>query len=336
MYAHHVSEKCAILIDYLTVKSVEKYGNTSREDNPWYNYLVQLNQSVKYIPKARKYHAESFKTLVNFFGKNKEPLFMNSFSSRLRLPYDVCWFDYVNDYNKMDVLPSQIAVSKRGLLVRRMSHDMFWLIIFNYIEEDKMPPDAWGVPVLTGWTLGTAAYVVSVDRPMLGRSEKEMTELNEKFPSWVKNLRKYDADPENKNVIALPLYKKAYDFDKVVQEDATDLNFLQCYLRLLHCKNIVSVPVKPSSKINKKRKAKNKLPLFRYHVLKVQDYKIKRNGTKKSQGYKGLMAVHSCQGHFKTYTKEKPLFGKIVGDIWFSDHVRGEKKRGKIVKDYTY
>jgi len=41
------------------------------------------------------------------------------------------------------------------------------------------------------------------------------------------------------------------------------------------------------------------------------------------------------RGHFKTYTKDKPLFGKLVGKYWFKPHARGNKKKGVVVKDYS-
>jgi len=36
----------------------------------------------------------------------------------------------------------------------------------------------------------------------------------------------------------------------------------------------------------------------------------------------------------KTYTTEKPLFGKYVGNVWCPPHARGNKKMGVIKKDY--
>ena len=36
----------------------------------------------------------------------------------------------------------------------------------------------------------------------------------------------------------------------------------------------------------------------------------------------------------KTYTKENPLFGRIVGRIWWQPHIRGNKDQGLILKDY--
>jgi len=43
---------------------------------------------------------------------------------------------------------------------------------------------------------------------------------------------------------------------------------------------------------------------------------------------------HFCRGHYATYTKDKPLFGKYVGTFYKSPHVRGNAEVGTIVKDY--
>jgi hypothetical protein len=103
-------------------------------------------------------------------------------------------------------------------------------------------------------------------------------------------------------------------------------------LNLLNCKNIVQEAITPPSKLQKKRKANFKQPLFSYHLLK-----IKAPGRKHKQGEtKDLYynRIHLCRGHFKEYTKEAPLFGKYTGTYWWQPSVRGNKDRGVIHKDY--
>ena len=36
----------------------------------------------------------------------------------------------------------------------------------------------------------------------------------------------------------------------------------------------------------------------------------------------------------KTYTEEKPLFGRITGQYYWHPHMRGNKENGEVVKDY--
>lgn len=43
---------------------------------------------------------------------------------------------------------------------------------------------------------------------------------------------------------------------------------------------------------------------------------------------------HIVRGHFKTYTEESPLFGKVVGRYFWAQHVRGSDEFGEIHKTY--
>ncbi|MGI9255064.1 MAG: hypothetical protein ACR2J8_15075, partial [Thermomicrobiales bacterium] len=45
--------------------------------------------------------------------------------------------------------------------------------------------------------------------------------------------------------------------------------------------------------------------------------------------------MHVARGHFKTYTTEKPLFGKYTGTYWWDAHVRGDIAAGRVRKTYT-
>jgi len=103
------------------------------------------------------------------------------------------------------------------------------------------------------------------------------------------------------------------------------------FLDFLSCKNIVFDKKTPPIKLQRKRAKKNKLPLSSYYTLK-----IKPTSSKKDHDNKNLWSnrIHLCRGHIKTYTEERPLFGKIVGNIWCPPHARGNKKNGVIHKDY--
>ena len=109
-------------------------------------------------------------------------------------------------------------------------------------------------------------------------------------------------------------------------------------LRLLQAKNIVVVNKEPSTKQQKERKRQGKAPLFTYKTLALsRPGTVIKNTSISSQDREiglGLMPLHYCQGHFKTYTKDRPLFGKYVGDFWWEPHVRGNSENGIIEKDY--
>jgi hypothetical protein len=48
----------------------------------------------------------------------------------------------------------------------------------------------------------------------------------------------------------------------------------------------------------------------------------------------GTTALHIVRGHFKTYTEEAPLFGKLTGTYWWGSHVAGNPENGVVVSDY--
>jgi hypothetical protein len=120
----------------------------------------------------------------------------------------------------------------------------------------------------------------------------------------------------------------------------SDINIIPQYtltmvsraLTLLNCKNITTQTTLPPLKLNKKRIKSGKQPLFTYKTLV-----IKPTGKKQeSQQSQGLWdnRIHLCRGHFKEYTAEKPLFGRITGRFWWQPSVRGNKEKGVVIKDY--
>lgn len=46
-----------------------------------------------------------------------------------------------------------------------------------------------------------------------------------------------------------------------------------------------------------------------------------------------LPALHECRGHFKEYTGERPLFGKVSGKFFWHPHLRGRAENGIILHD---
>jgi len=79
-----------------------------------------------------------------------------------------------------------------------------------------------------------------------------------------------------------------------------------------------------------KNRSSAKKPLFSYYVLQIETKKKGKSTAKNIWSNR----VHLCRGHMKTYTTEKPLFGKYVGNVWCPPHARGNKKMGVIKKDY--
>ena len=90
---------------------------------------------------------------------------------------------------------------------------------------------------------------------------------------------------------------------------------LAALFALLNCKNVVRVPVNTDLKLQRSRKKAGKIPLYRFSALQVRP--MGRGGPRNSS------AIHWVRGHFKEYTPEKPLFGKIAGLFWWEPHLAG-------------
>jgi hypothetical protein len=105
-------------------------------------------------------------------------------------------------------------------------------------------------------------------------------------------------------------------------------------LCFLNCKNVRAEkePLDPHfAKIYQK---KHKKPLMQYKTLKIEGMKSEIRKGSKAAGTGIEKGMHICRGHFKTFTEDKPLFGRVTGRFFFAQHVRGKKEKGVIVKDY--
>jgi hypothetical protein len=116
------------------------------------------------------------------------------------------------------------------------------------------------------------------------------------------------------------------------------LTIVQYSMRFLSCNNVTTIDEPPSKIEQARRKRKNKPPQVTYKVLKVEGL---NDSPRKARRYRGksesegeVMPLHICRGHFKTYTKDNPRFGRDVGTFWCPMHTRGSKKNGEVHKSY--
>lgn len=104
-------------------------------------------------------------------------------------------------------------------------------------------------------------------------------------------------------------------------------------LAFMNCKNAVLEAVEPNAAENKRRAKHGKLPLMRYHVLKINPFGG-RSDNEAQGGTHDSPALHIRRGHFATYTDDAPLFGKYVGTYWKDQTLVGRKSNHVVVKDY--
>lgn len=103
---------------------------------------------------------------------------------------------------------------------------------------------------------------------------------------------------------------------------------------LMNCKNIIMVKEDSPILEQKEHIKKTGVPLVTYRVLKIDQALIKTKGDSKKSENPITRALHLCRGHFAYYSDLNPLFGKHTGTFWRSQHIRGKKEKGVVIKDY--
>ncbi len=104
---------------------------------------------------------------------------------------------------------------------------------------------------------------------------------------------------------------------------------------LLNCSNIRTEQSDGGYHRQERRRLERAdLPLISFKTLKVTPH-TSRRGQTGEPGESSGVAIHIVRGHFKTYTTEAPLFGKLTGTWWWQHAARGTAPR-IVVKDYEY
>lgn len=103
------------------------------------------------------------------------------------------------------------------------------------------------------------------------------------------------------------------------------LSFMNC--RNVKCSDRV---VECSRQFHKRTKA----PQLLFKTLDITPMRdiLRHEGYSDTEGT--ARALHICRGHFATYSEDRPLFGRLSGTFWVSDHVRGKSENGEVVKNY--
>lgn len=227
--------------------------------------------------------------------KSGRHLFRGDLSIKSPGPYSPCLFIYGSSVKHKDNYLDRPFVSNKRAILFECSADEGIINAFCFCHIKQY--DEWSIPFI-GWQID---YRAGVSKPF------RMCRDGDNFLKGVE--------------ISL-------------REDIEEITALNSFLMLVECKNIKHETIPPNAKLNKSRVKKGKLPHFEYKILNVEmpgkkisfsSGGIKGNGTPQR--------VHLCRGHFKEYTPENPLFGRLVGRYWWQPTVRG-KGEGIIEKEY--
>jgi len=310
MYAHQVIEAIHAQLESLPAIYTTK------------SYLVScLRRALELFGIAQQFHAPEREELSNNFKHIHGSRVLLDHCEYVRLPYDVCWFDYESKVRVKKIPIGKSVCTKTGLMVSQFKQNedlVFEVMPFFYFKDYHK------------WTIAGQIYVASV-----GKLARE----NDLFIAIMRKIygdRVWEGIDKN-NILPIPLMQAALDPDLsklLIDDDAADLAHLAYVLMLLNCKNITTEKIDPPEKLNRKRSYSKKPPLFSYHILKIKAPSSKK--TAKSLPTGEHNRIHFCRGHFKEYTSENPLFGKHTGLWWWQAHVRGQNREGFVGKDYEF
>lgn len=303
MYAHQAIED---------IKHWEEHMGTAAR---WY-----LSGIRGMITRAIKFHAGDIDALCGVFKKDAGlPLFMES--DYLRLPYPLIWIDssFSNAPNVRCAWATNenpaATNTKEAILVQKVTETVWYVAFLTYFSEAKR------------WCVSFTPSYIAVG----GTTKDNAITLSALFKEKVVN------EYEDGNII--PFYIRGVKYpphtrDLIINEQRINLTLLQHTIKLLNCKNITTQNNAPDEALNRARRKRGRQELFTYKTLKLSLPADKQGKRPKGEPTGEHCRIHFCRGHFKEYTADAPLFGRITGLWWWQPHVRGRNRDGIVMKDY--
>jgi len=210
------------------------------------------------------------------------------------------------------ILPSPMPYDN---MIMAFSDVAVWAFRFKRGDDDGL------------YRIGLIALNDDVERPMSKKAEFTRF-MAYSFDEDTMELDSYYYMYKNKGDADEEVTPKFYEGTAFM----SGISMLKRFLEFFSCKNIRTVKNEPNKKIQKKRARRNKLPLVSYYTLQITNSRYEKSAADGKGGWSNR--VHLCRGHIMHYTAKKPHVSGFVGNMWCPPHVRGNKKKGKIVKDY--
>lgn len=107
------------------------------------------------------------------------------------------------------------------------------------------------------------------------------------------------------------------------------------YLTLgwMNCRNVATADVSPNARIAAKRQRRGQPRGLDYKRI-ILDEGTRRALTGNRDAERHGKRLHIVRGHIKHYTAERPLFGKLTGNYWWHQQMRGDATLGRINHEY--
>lgn len=299
-----------------------------------------LDWVIAKIEQSQKFHVGDWRGFQNFLSDQVyEEMVWSQMSDVMRLPYNITYIDgeigmgeFSEEYITFD---KKLLTDVKFAMLFITSEDANLIKVFTF-HSQAMNQNT----VKKQWCLSPSVTAFSINMPLSAQSSENLNSISMGYATPEQLSGDYMdllLDPDFSDS-SLTTYDHYYNvllpwLQKTSGANMNDiLRTMLVFCSFLDCKNIGTIDILPPEKLNKKRVKKGNCPFFIYKTLV-----IKSIGKKQAQNEaQGLWEnrVHLCRGHFKTYTKDAPLFGKYIGRYWWQPSVKGNKKKGVVIKDY--
>lgn len=300
------SQKAVNDVGKYSYPTPEAYLLTKKEHEDrlafWKTIKARLEQSVNFYLGNYSSWSSNIKKMLD---EEESPFYKQGF----KLPYPICSFSYslLDDYDVLatvvEGLMGDTPLFEIHYCIKQRGEGWFPLAIKHIFLLEKTSSE-----LFDPQTLAAMTDVALVSRPEKATLLLNHATLNAKEQEF--SMQWHQIMKNGVFVIAMAL------------------KFLRC--RNASTQYIYTTKQEKFNSIPKERRE-----LFRYKVLKVMVPKTRKVYVYADREPKmSKMPVHLIVGHEKTYTEERPLFGKYVGKWWWQDFLRGDPKNGFITKDY--
>lgn len=298
MYLHQVIETALMTRDTLLKKEGHIPGRKEEYDEFFSGILRNLSSCAPY-------HFEDIETIKNMTNRAGE-FFTGEYGKDIRLPFRNCWFDFL-----CTTLP---GFSAAGILAAEIEDTSIFVEMWLRTTSGIWAPSPCTAFIGFGQQLDASIR----ENQLKNFQGKEKIEIIELSPNVILSR---GADINSKT------------FDASRSRDRAEAIYsLRCFnacLLLLSCKNIKTETVSAPTKLNKKRRKKGKPEIRDHNILRmVLPGKTKAGGAGRGGGASTRKPAF-CHGHFKVYTPDAPLFGRLVGRYWWEPHIRGGEDASK-------
>lgn len=257
-------------------------------------HALVAHRLIPHIKNAAKFYVGEMNNLVNLGINTGKELFRDE---KFNLPGESVWVSWdIATPVKADPgdvklgldTPTVGTVPKEAVLAIKIIDTLWEVYVLHYFSE------------LSNWTMNPNIYVIAIGGSALPENKKAYLAYAEE--------NKYQVSKYDNFFVASYFLSR---IEGVFKEDMdlasnVSLSVFHIFLRLYSCLNVQTEVVTPSKIINKMRKQKGKSIIYPYNIFTMLG--------------EGMLRIKD--GQFRTYTADKPLFGKHAGTYWWQPKLR--------------